>query len=445
MSASQPTAGSASSTLVELRPAAALRRRAPVQIPHAIFFVLGLGAFLSVHLVGYVSFTELMAVCAVFGLGARGWLKNFGREMKLLLWAGGLWAVTAIATDVYRNVELAFMLRGTGRLIAFLMILVTFYVLIRARPSGLVWLLGGMVLSSVINIFFFRTGEAELVYMTGQAIETNWERNYTMVTLMLGFWLAAYLFVRRPVLTMVLVADLGCLNIIEGSRNMGGTLLVAALAAGMFRIMTGALGVRRLQGGLFALVSALAVGAIGGMVYGGYEIVAAQGGVGEAARAKYETQAAGRFGLLLTSRIDFVAGLMAVRESPVIGYGSWARDEGGFMQQAYQMAEVPYNLSGSSYEFFNRIPTHSALLEAWVEHGLLATGFWWLVMFLVLRAYTRGAMIDRRWGLLAAIVIMWIGWNIIFSPFGGREIYAMAIAFLTLFCESTRRAGTKPA
>jgi hypothetical protein len=64
------------------------------------------------------------------------------------------------------------------------------------------------------------------------------------------------------------------------------------------------------------------------------------------------------------------------------------------------------------------IPTHSFLLGAWVEAGLLGAIFWAWVIILPVRVLLRPhSLTDFPIPLIAFIAFLFI-WDILFSPFG---------------------------
>ena len=53
------------------------------------FFVLGLGVFVNIRIVGYVTVTELLTVGLMPILAASGWFKDLGKDVKMLLVCNG--------------------------------------------------------------------------------------------------------------------------------------------------------------------------------------------------------------------------------------------------------------------------------------------------------------------------------------------------------------------
>ncbi|MFT3828365.1 MAG: hypothetical protein QM691_01535 [Opitutaceae bacterium] len=402
-------------------------------------FTFGLGIFLNVNIVGYVTVSELMAALILPVLWFRGMVVLRGPVISVLLNFGMLWVVSAVGTDLYRGNEWALMARGVGRVSAFILMLLVFYALFRRRQDGFQIMMFGAFISSIVSIFGFRAGESEFVLMTGYVMETSWERHYALVTVMFAFWLSTWLYPKKPMIVSVTLLGIGVLNMGMGSRNMGAIVLLAGLSSECFRWMKSSFGTRGI-GMAFVARAALILAIAAGSVYGGYKVAAAQGWLGDAARDKFYAQSSGKLGVLFTSRVDFLAGLLAVRSSPFIGYGSWARDEQGFLAEAYAIGELGGAGTSTMYSYFQRIPTHSAVLEAWVENGLLATGFWLSVLWLMARVAGSGALLDSRWSLFFLLSIFWIGWNILFSPFASRGLYAASIAVMALYVEGRRFA-----
>jgi len=407
-------------------------------------FLLGVGTFMNVRLVGYVTLSEVFAL-AWFGiLLISGRLRIRSRTMNWLLTFGFIWILSVIATDFYRGAIFQQFARGFGRTLVICCALPAGYICFRRYPGALKPLFVGFLVSAIVNIFGFRAGSEEFVMMHGYELESSWERNYTYVTLMLCFCAAAYFYRRAPWLTLLFVALLGAVNIRMGSRNLGGTMLAAALIAGIARHFFPPAGARGARGPVVSIMMSALILMVGAGVYVSYKFAAAHGMLGEKSYEKYEAQAGSPLGVLLASRANFIGGLLAVKDSPIIGYGSWPIDSEGYMIEAFQIAGVDEVYIKQLRMGYNRIPSHSMLLEAWVEHGLLAMIFWVIVCVVLVRAIGAGALQDREWGLVNSLVIIWMIWNLLFSPLGNRIFTVVMILVLVLASEHRLSGAVVP-
>jgi O-antigen ligase len=166
--------------------------------------------------------------------------------------------------------------------------------------------------------------------------------------------------------------------------------------------------------------------------------------LGDRARAKYEAQAGSRFGLLLGGRAEFVSGVIAVVDSPIIGFGSWPLDTRGYYTRMCEAMNVKPDprFYKSGYPV---IPTHSHLLQAWVENGLGGGIFWAYVLFFVVRQLYRPMVHEselRLWATNAAIAAMWA---ILFSPISDRLNMAFTLAMFARESAALRTVLRQPA
>jgi hypothetical protein len=96
------------------------------------------------------------------------------------------------------------------------------------------------------------------------------------------------------------------------------------------------------------------------------------------------------------------------------------------------MAAMGYNRQGARTDP-DLIPSHSYLLGAWVESGLLGAAFWAWVLWLTMKALWRASGAEPRFPFLVFIAFLLV-WNILFSPYGAEarflatySIYVMAM------------------
>jgi hypothetical protein len=180
------------------------------------------------------------------------------------------------------------------------------------------------------------------------------------------------------------------------------------------------------------LVLAAAVAAAGYGVVQWYGHSARLGQFGERARTKYEDQVRNKFGLLAGGRPEFVGGLIAISESPVIGYGSWPLDRTRIFARACEIMEV--KLNPLYYKLgYPLVPTHSHILGAWVEAGLVGSFFWFYVLWIVGRAVYLPIRDEKRlqfWVVSSNLALIWA---IFFSPISARLETSFLLGLL--FCQ----------
>jgi O-antigen ligase len=165
---------------------------------------------------------------------------------------------------------------------------------------------------------------------------------------------------------------------------------------------------------LAALALTIACG-IGGfsLIYSHY----AQLGVfGEYAQRKLKAQS-GEGGLLLGGRSEMLASGQAIIDSPLLGHGSWARDPAYVAIMADRRAELGYKRFQGGGRSDDLIPTHSYILGAWVEAGIVGGLFWLLMLGITFSALFNASGTEPLLPLFAFAGFM-LMWDILFSPLG---------------------------
>jgi hypothetical protein len=197
----------------------------------------------------------------------------------------------------------------------------------------------------------------------------------------------------------------------QNARNLFGLTVLSALA---FAFSAGR---RRAQSpAIFALIC------VGGLVAGwaatsAYSYAADSGLMGIEAKQKYDVQTSGDLGVILGGRTELLSSTQAIADSPIIGHGSWARDIRYVEEMVTRLERAGYLIEGDPFAD-DLIPSHSHLLGAWVEAGVLGAAFWVWAGWVAVRGLW--AAITRPTPLTGFIVFVGLSllWDILFSPFG---------------------------
>jgi len=153
-----------------------------------------------------------------------------------------------------------------------------------------------------------------------------------------------------------------------------------------------------------------------------YEILASKGYLGKEQQMKYSYQA-GKLGLFLGGRSEILVSSKAILESPIIGHGSWAKNQ-KYAKMIVDLKKKMGYVTGPANEL-GLIPTHSHLFGAWVEAGIVGAIFWGWMLSLSFRASIRlFTTKDPHFPFLIFIAIL-MSWHILFSPFGGARRFLM--------------------
>jgi hypothetical protein len=247
--------------------------------------------------------------------------------------------------------------------------------------------------------------------------------------------LAVYLSRRpRSLASIVPFALLGLLHVALGSRSLGAICLVAVgvvMFAGGNRPAEDAAAGRRRSMLMTAFVLVLAAWGTSAI----YGTLAGSGRLGETAQMKYVGQSSGELGVVGGGRTEIYFALPAVVAAPLLGLGSDPKLTGPMVNQGIALADrLGYPLGEWQLNFLihdGSVPTHSHLMQAWVESGLAGAAFW--ICLIVIIARTVAVRIrDGSVTVLDGLLGFHLLWDILFSPLGAQARLMFALQFTVL-------------
>jgi hypothetical protein len=376
-----------------------------------------------IGLAGRLFVSEIILVCALpYLLAARG--SSLLRPMpKRLLLLGLSWLVSQAITDLVRSTPLADWTRGWSKIVFLLLNFAAIYLLLDSKENRVTAFAYGIAIGQILTYFFHPS-----VY----AGDFPWKFGYGYPITLVIILVAQLKPLRaRPILSVGLVLFAGALNFYMGFRSLGLTCFLSAWFMWVQRAEHLAVKKQRSLRMVLTLIgSALAVY----LVTDFYEFSAAQGWLGEDARTKYLVQSSGDLGILLGARTEILASGQAILDSPVLGHGSWAKDPKYTAILESALDEHGYDPRYDTED--NLIPSHSYIMGAWVEAGIIGAVFWIWAFSITVRTLLR----SNRWYPtlipLTAFIAFDLLWNIPFSPFGAdgrvRAAYGLSLMIMCL-------------
>lgn len=165
-----------------------------------------------------------------------------------------------------------------------------------------------------------------------------------------------------------------------------------------------------------------------------YSSLVESGLLGAGASLKLKLQGQGSpILMLLGGRYEGLFSIPAAIQNPLIGYGpsptppAWLWPQVAGILDNLNLVDLSRQVILSQQE---TIPTHSFIMQSWIEVGILGFIFWVLTIRDVSRGYIAFSAGNRSM-LLVNFCFYFLLWNLLFSPFGGqnRFIVAFVIAF----------------
>lgn len=388
-------------------------------------FIAPLLQFVSIDLVGQLYLTDLFLTALLpillFRYGRR-LSRRLPRKAIILLI---LWLLAQVVTDLIRGSAPNDYLRGWAMIAFTLSNFCTLYLLMVGKRRRLVLFAVGAALGQIASYVLAPSDYALADHWKfGYGDSVSWLLVLVAVGLAKGrrfawFWSAAIL---------MLVA---LLNIFMGFRSAGGVAFLASfyVAAQAFTgLRSASMHIRLRQMVMFGIIAVVGAWSVLQV----YQYSAQEGWLGKSAQQKYEAQDTGKYGLIIGGRSEILVSSRAILNSPVIGYGSWAKDCRYASMYAELKQEAGYAPQGEGEQDSCLIPTHSALFGAWVQAGILGAMFWVWGLTLPVRALTQLYAARERLSPLVALFAFLMIWNILFSPFGGEQRFLMPFSMVLM-------------
>ncbi len=299
------------------------------------------------------------------------------RLVKLIFGFLVFYLVVQMLTDFYRGIPSIDYLRGWARigLMTFAYVALGALVLEDHRRM-LAFSLGGAMAGVVATTLF----DPEGLGLRGLFGETGYKFIIGGLISILAFVVAGYGRRRFGGIVTLVPVVAGGLAFAMNCRSLAGVTLLSWVVLQFVRFKPGE--PHRFTGRRVIQLAAIVVGGL--LIYGTYLVMAPQGLLGEVAKKKFEMQAGltgGQFSLM-SGRNELHFSWPKIAASPVVGYGSWAKDRLYVYQKGIEAGMSPEYAAMFTARFDGLIPTHSHLFGAWVEAGIVGAAFWAFVFLL---------------------------------------------------------------
>jgi len=395
-----------------------------------LWLLLGLGsklqivASLSVAEIVVLSLAPFMAIKNFQQLKRDGVMPFFVLSLLVIL--------GCVIASIVNHTPSQYVLRGLAVTCIVACSIIFAHWILRRDPAGFKWYILMIPVSAIVSTFWFKQsvemsmlGESASEIMSGPIFWISRLKPLVLAPTT-GWYLQMPSIVN--VLAPLLMAGFSILTSVSGRSTALGLLGFAALViiGGRKRRTIGRVsrhfGVLCVCGMIFVVV-----------IYGAYKLSASQGWLGEEARRKYEVQTHGGEGgigrLILGGRSESFIGLLACRDKPIIGWGPWAMDEGGyteeFMTRYGTLEDVEQLYKNNAWLSKYGITTsmlqcHSYITEFWAWYGIWGLLFWIYVIWVVLRYLKQDVSAVPQWFAWLACSIPSFLWSVFFSPFADR-------------------------
>ena len=413
-----------------LQPASSKSKLIDTSQGNFLIFLLPILGLVKIDLIGEL-FTHEIILLLLFPvlLLKRSHLLSRSAAKSVLL-IGLFWFISQVTTDLYQQTPVEDLIRGWAKISFFLFSFASLVMLLTTSRRILLWITASTI-SMFVRPFLLFAGDLDPFVL--------WK---------FGVGSALLLFACLPSLEKIFkniddVEPLRRIAYLHIGFGIGSFFLNARSFAGL-TIFAGVLLLLYIRYcGIQIKSMALAIGcalALAGsvLIINVYSYGAASGLFGDEAQSKYEIQNAygsGTLAVLLGGRSESLVSTQAIANSPIIGHGSWAKDFKYLimyvdMRRAFSEDQGnPLDIDAND----GLIPSHSYLLGAWVEAGLLGGLFWISILVLcIFRVIPAAFGTHSPIGVFAIMSMPMFLWNVMFSPFGAN-VRVEAAGTLTIF------------
>lgn len=405
-----------------------------------LLFLLPFASLVQVQVVGTLYGLDiLLGLTLLVTLASRNSPKTLG-QMKWALVLMGVWLLGAVLSDWWVAAPFEDWSRGLAKLLFFGVALASIWLLTGGRARELSIMMGGFGLAAIVGVW---------VSPSGFATQDPWKFGIGGGLLYFTIFATTIPSVRRAIGIHgppVAVFVIGLLSLIQNSRSLAMAAIMAA-AYSLFAILVNRKPAiaKMMTPASFTIM--LVVGLLSVQVLAaGYGTLAKSGVLGRAAAEKYDMQTVGGdISLLLGGRSETLVSIEAIKDSPIVGHGSWAKDPHYTLLYFDKLNEL--GIRTISFEYFGNesylIPSHSHLFGAWVEHGVLGVLFWIFVLILALRSLYSILKANAVPGVMVAVSAFLVIWDVLFSPFGGGARFDKALQICILLAAVQSLGGLR--
>jgi hypothetical protein len=404
-------------------PGSSIRHRLPQPASIAVFAVAAL-SFVRIRLIGELFVIELILAASVMFYVLRYKRLPLEKPLGYVIFLLALWLYGQVLTDIYRETAFVDYARGWARIFFTGLNLLGLYLLVgvdavRVRSAFL-----GLVVGQIIGYF---------VAPTLYAHSMPWKFGFAYPITTLAALIACSPQIRRHRLgPFCILGAMAALNLLLGARSLAGVCLISSFLTAIVNGDRGSTGTARrgrvltvlLLGGLAALMGSYL-----------YASLAASGRLGMSAQLKYEMQSKGRYSFLLGGRHQIVFSSLAIRDSPIVGHGSFAKGSSQIRDAGVaRLEDWGYEHLDPVDDQMDLLPTHSCIFGMWVDAGILAVPFWLLFLVLLWRGCIRAIMWNGVLASLQVFIAVALSWDVLFSPFGSDRRITIPLGILLLLC-----------
>ena len=388
--------------------------------------ILGLVMVVRIRVVGTFLLSELILL-AMFPFTGHVPRKS-GLVKKLHLFSI-LWLIGTVISNIENEIDIIDFVKGVFFLVVMILIIRPLYWLLVDKPERYILIIFGMGLTSILSPLFAQNEE----------VAQTWKMEIFIFYYIFAFFsgLASVLFFKgRRVLSLLIIEAASIIGLFYGSRNLFLTTTVSCVL--LYIIINNKSDITKqvllFRHRLIRLSMTMFLALL--LIDFTYEYMAKSRILGDAAYSKYMNQIDAGGNVLKGGRIHFFMGIELIKMKPIVGWGSYAKDDWGFSKQYFEDNDIP----GAGDTGNDTLPAHSAIVGAWMQNGILGGLFWFFILFIVFKIFRSGCFLyeNRLLGILVFGLFSQL-WDWFFSPLGNRITFISYILVLIIIYNNYQR------
>lgn len=357
-----------------------------------------------IHFIGRMMLAELIAIVGIFLINKKKLIQASPYLRKILL-GYSILLIGLIVSDIYNESVPQDFARGWS-IVIFGVITTLFLTDTFLKSSRAIYIY--LIFSTLSSIFFFQTegllmsiDEGGANYFKAHLVPMIFPAVVLFVSI---FWNYKYLF-----LSVILLAVSGMIFVLFGARSSGAGLIVASVL-----LLMQVLNFRLRPAHVFIAASLFLVTAYSGYAYYVNKVLNHGFGDGNALQLLKLENPYNPLELLLEGRASTVVATEAIGDRPLLGFGSWAKDETNKYGDFYAYLREKDNFVHP----LGIIPVHSVILAAWVWSGIIGFLGMLKVATTMYRAFLVSFLVKSSLSPVINVYFIASMWAILFSPIG---------------------------
>lgn len=369
-----------------------------------------------INLVGRLMVSELIALLGFLFIKKLKLIRKHP-QIKTILIGFTLFLFALVISDLFNETVQEDYLRGWSSVV-FSVISTIFLISQFEKSSNAPYI---YLIASGVAVIFLTPGELDITILVDQS--NYFKVKFAPIFTPLVAVFSCFLWnIGRRQLSAILILLSGAIFMMFDARSAGAGLIIAA-----FLLLAQAYNTRPKLTPI--ILSSILIGSASYASYVYYVDQVLYEGLGgsNAQQILKVDNPYNPFELLLEGRTSLAVAAKAIEERPLLGFGSWAKDETG----EYSLLMAALKDAGNFEHHLGIIPVHSVMLAAWVWAGFIGFIGMGLVAITMFRLFLISYWVKLPITPALNIYFVSFVWALFFSPIGSiRTTFPFIIALL---------------